>query len=215
MHKKNCIWMIAIGFFVAAGAILAQNADPNTAAPTKNDLRLRVAEPAEGSTLTGTSLRVVVDYNRPIFGSGQGTRFGEASFPPAKFDVFIDGKVQQTLTTGESNVANIENVAPGAHKLAVVAKNLSGEVIDRKEINFQTVAEPASISTSAPPAPAAAPEPATPSTPPPPSSSVTQQPEAAPPAPATLPQTGSDAPRMALAGLALAVSGLVVSRKAR
>ncbi len=215
MRKKHCTVLLALAFFAVAGLGLAQNADQNTAAPTKNDLRLRVSEPAEGATITGSSVRVAVDYNRPIFGQGQGTRFGEGTFPPAKFDVFLDDKLQQTLTAGEANVATIENVTPGAHKIQVVAKNISGEVIDRKEINFQATAEtagasaapsaPAASSAYVPPAPAPAPAPAAEPAPAP----------AAAETPGTLPQTGSSAPRLAAAGLALALSGVFLSRKTR
>jgi len=201
-------------FFVIAGAALAQNADPNTAAPTKNDLRLRLTEPAEGATVTGTSVRVTIDYDRTVFGQGQGTKFGEANFPPAKFDVFLDNKLQQTLTAGEANVATIESVPAGSHKIVVVAKNLSGEVIDRKEVNFLTVAE---TTAAAAPAPAtverqkASPAPSSYSSSY--SSQTTQPAPSAPETPSTLPQTASTAPRLALAGLALAFLGLLVSKR--
>jgi hypothetical protein len=219
MHKRVSALILALAFFAVAGMSLAQNADKNTAGPTKNDLRLRVTEPAEGSTVVGTSVRVTVDYNRAPFGSGQGTKFGEANFPPAKFDVFLDNKLVQTLTTGESNIATIESVPAGSHKIVVLAKNLSGEVIDRKEINFVSTPEVAATN----PPPAAAPAPATTietqAPPPPPASSyssrTTQPAPSAPEPPATMPQTASSAPRLALAGLALAFVGLVLSRKAR
>jgi LPXTG-motif cell wall-anchored protein len=217
MRKKHFTAFMALGFFAAAGLCLAQNADRNTAGPTKNDLKLRVTEPAEGATITGGSVRVAVDYNRPMFGAGQGTKFGEATFPPPKFNVFLDGKLQQTLMAGEANVATLENVAPGNHKIVIEAANLSGEVIDRKEINIQTISETASASaaTSAPvQSSASAPsyEPPRPSSPPP---AAQAAPPPAPETPSTLPQTGSSAPRLAAAGLALALSGVLLSRKAR
>jgi LPXTG-motif cell wall-anchored protein len=212
MHKRIFTISLALAFFAVAGAGLAQNADRNTAAPTKNDLRLRLTEPAEGTTITGSSVRVAVEYNRTIFGAGQGTKFGEATFPPAKFAVFLDNKLQQTLTAGESNVATIDNVPAGSHKVVVVAKNISGEVIDRKEVNFQNVS---AVAASTAPAPASAPE-APPA--PAPSSSYTVPPPSAPSAPetpSTLPKTASSAPSLAVAGLALALSGLLTRRRGR
>ena len=148
MQKKLGLVFLVLGFFAVAGLCLAQNADRNTAGPTKNDLNLRVTEPAEGATITGTSVRVTVDYARTIFGQGQGTKFGESTFPPPKFNVFLDGKLQQTLTAGESNVATLENVPPGPHKITIEAANISGEVIDRKQINITTTAETAAAQTS-------------------------------------------------------------------
>ena len=219
--KQRLSAILGLCAFVAVAAVgIAQNADANTAAPTKNDLRLRLTEPAEGATVTGTSVRVTVDYNRQIFGTGTGTRFGEANFPHAIFDVFLDNKLQQSLKSGESNVATIDSVPSGSHKIAVVAKNISGEIIDRKEVNFVTVPS-ATASTSSAPAPAPPPvaetsrETSTYSSTAP---ARTYEPPAttsAPAAPATLPQTGSAAPRMALAGLALIGFGLLVARKIR
>src|SRR5262249_57875118 len=48
---------LVIGAFAAAA--LGQNADKNSAGPTKNDYRLRVVEPAEGATVTGPTVRVI------------------------------------------------------------------------------------------------------------------------------------------------------------
>jgi len=221
MQKKLGFGFLVLGLFAVAGVCLAQNADRNTAGPTKNDLSLRVTEPAEGATITGSSVRVTVDYARTIFGQGQGTKFGESTFPPPKFNVFLDGKLQQTLTAGESNVATLENVPPGPHKITIEAANISGEVIDRKQINITTTAETASARTSSSTssysgssaAAAPAPPPATYSSSPP---SQTSSPQTAPPQTSnTLPRTGSSAPSLAVAGLALALSGVFLSRKTR
>jgi hypothetical protein len=220
MRKKYGLVFLVFGLFAAAGLCLAQNADRNTAGPTKNDLNLRVSEPAEGATIPGSSVRVTVDYARTIFGQGQGSKFGESTFPPPKFNVFLDGKLQQTLTAGESNVAMLENVPPGPHKITIEAANISGEVIDRKQINITTTAEtttaqtsPASSSYSGSSAAAApAPPPTTYSSSPPSQSSAAPAPSQTT---STLPRTGSSAPSLAVAGPALPLSGVFLSRKAR
>lgn len=196
----------------------AQNADKNTAGPTKNTLQLRVTEPAEGAQINGSTIRVAVDYNKTGFGEGQGTHFGDKNFPMAIFDVFLDNTLKQSLK-GDANVAVIENVSPGPHKIVVMAKNISNEVIDRKEINVTNV-EAASATMAMPdnPAPAPAPVAAAPAP-------VYSAPEAAPPAPApvetttasdsTLPATGSNAPNAAVLGLTLLAAGLYVARRSR
>ncbi|MFN2385585.1 MAG: hypothetical protein ABR576_04775 [Thermoanaerobaculia bacterium] len=217
----------AIGAFVIAALAVGQSADKNTAGPTANQLQLRLTEPTEGSTITGTQVRVSVAYNTTTFGQGQGTRFGEPNFPHPIFDVYLDNDLKQSLKGGESNVATIENVPAGDHKIVVMAKNISGEVIDRKEVRFRSVpaveaeiasapapAAPAAPATTEPmsePAPAPAPAaPAAPAEPP------------APPAPAAdldtdtddeLPATASSHPRAALMGLSLVLTGLLLARK--
>lgn len=203
------ILALAVGAF--AGVALAQSADKNTGGPTANTLQLRLTEPAEGATITGTQVRVGVAYNVTGFGQGQGTKFGEANFPQPTFDIFLDNDLKATLKGTEANVAFIENVPPGAHKIVVMAKNVSGEVIDRKEVGITTVPAAAAMAETTTttfaertePAPAPAP--------------VIEAPPA-PPAPAmeaALPKTGTAYPRMAAVGLALALVGLTLARKAR
>jgi hypothetical protein len=218
MRRKTSSLIVAIALFAVAGMVFAQNADPNTGGPTKNTLKLRLVEPAEGATISGNSVRVTVGYNAQVFATGQGTRFGEGNFPQPRFDVYLDNTLKTTLKGTQSNTATIESVPPGSHKIAVVALNVSGEVIDRKEVRITTtettIAEStttSSISTAPapppPPAPAAAPPPA-----PAPS---TYEPAPAPPAPmeTTLPHTASSSPRLALMGLALVAGGLLLGRK--
>jgi LPXTG-motif cell wall-anchored protein len=218
MPKPLRIALLVLALGVFAGTALAQNADYNTAGPTANTLQLRLTEPAEGATITGTQVRVGLSYNQAAFGKGQGTKFGEADFPLPIFEVYLDNDLKQTLKGTEANVAFIENVPPGAHKVIVMAKNISGEIIDRKEVNITTVpavaAAPETTTTlveerPAPPPPAPAPVIEAPAPPPPP---------AAAPAPApmereTLPSTGSTYPTLAVAGLALVAGGLSLKRK--
>ncbi|MBC8646033.1 MAG: hypothetical protein H7X85_02625 [Thermoanaerobaculia bacterium] len=209
---------VAIGVFVIGALAMGQNADKNTAGPTANQLQLRLTEPREGSTITGTQVRVTVVYNTTGFGQGQGTRFGEPNFPHPIFDVFLDNDLKQSLKGGESNVATIENVPAGDHKIVVMAKNISGEVIDRKEVSFKsTPAVEVAVAPAAPAAPAST-EMTEPATPPAPAAPP------APPAPAVtadtdtrdeLPATASAHPRTALMGLSLVLAGLLLARKAR
>lgn len=208
MLRKTSGFIAALALFAVAGMAVAQNADQNTGGPTKNTLKLRLIEPLEGATITGDSVRIAVDYNHSAFGTAQGTKFGEANFPQPRFDVFLDNTLKITLKGTESNTTVLEAVPAGAHKIVVVAKNVSGEVIDRKEVSITT--SPTVVVEAAPnPAPAPAYQP------PPAPAPVYQPAPAPPPAPVetTLPTTASSAPRMALLGLALVAAGLLVARK--
>ena len=203
------ILALAVGAF--AGVALAQSADKNTGGPTANTLQLRLTEPAEGATITGTQVRVGVAYNMTGFGQGQGTKFGEANFPQPTFDIFLDNDLKATLKGTEANVAFIENVPPGNHKIVVMAKNVSGEVIDRKEVGITTVPAVAAMAETTTTTFVERTEPA----PPPPPAPVTIEAPPPPPAPIELPRTGTAYPQMAAAGLALALVGLTLARKAR
>jgi len=210
--------------FVIAALAFAQSADKNTAGPTANQLQLRLLEPAEGATISGSQVRITIGYNRTTFGQGQGTKFGEPNFPHPIFDVFLDNDLKQSLKGGESNVATIDNVPEGDHKIVVMAKNISGEVIDRKEIRVRTTAMAASATDAAAtvPAPAAPPAPA--------DTTMTQEttgtmasapPPASRPEPAMaqdrdeLPATASAHPRLALMGLGLVLAGVFLARRGR
>lgn len=148
MSKRNTSLLCAVAMVAAAALASAQNADRNTGGPTKNDLQLRLTEPTAGQTITGSSVRVAVAYSTQVFGQGQGTKFGEANYPQPRFDVYLDNKLIETLKGGESNVATINDVAPGPHTIAVVAKNVSNEIIDRKEVKVTNVAGTATTETT-------------------------------------------------------------------
>ena len=207
MPRKTSGFIAALALFAVAGMAVAQNADQNTGGPTKNTLKLRLVEPLEGASIVGDSVRIAIDYNHNVFGTGQGTKFGEANFPQPRFDVFLDNTLKTTLKGTETNTTVLEAVPAGAHKIVVVAKNVSGEVIDRKEVKITTSATVVA-EAAAPPAPAPAYQP-------PPAPAPAYEPAPAPPAPAetTLPTTASSAPRIALLGLALVAVGLLVGRK--
>jgi hypothetical protein len=224
--------------FLAAGLALAgfalgQNADPNSAGPTKNDYRLRVVEPAEGAMIKGDSIQVVVDL-RPFPEVGAERR-DVNSMPRPRVDIFLDNDSKGTLQEGQ-NVMTLDAITAGAHKLVILAKNMSGEVIDRKEINFTaepriTVAQssvethraPATTDTQASvPAPRA-PEPparvqAAPPPPPPPAASLSHdtsmtREETTTTQRRTLPETASSTPLLGAAGLGLILTGLAIRRR--
>jgi len=185
--------------FAVAGFVLAQNADPNTAGPTKNDYRLRVLQPMEGATINGNRIQVVVDTEIP---AERDTRQDVNSMPRPDIDVFVDNKFQGTMRD-QNNVIDIENVVPGTHELVLLAKNRSGEIIGRRVVNITTVApivpkrvvEPVS-----PPAPVYVPPPQPVQEPAP----MTEEPK--------IPETGTSDPLLAVAGLVLLLGGIAVRR---
>ncbi|MDQ6893818.1 MAG: LPXTG cell wall anchor domain-containing protein [Acidobacteriota bacterium] len=235
MRKFQSTLVAAAAVLLIAGAMSAQNADQNTGGPTKNTLRLRLAEPREGAQISGSSIRVAVDYNRTAFGEGQGTKFGNSNYPQPRFDVYLDNSLKETLKGGEKNVAEILNVPPGAHKIAVVAKNVSGEIIDRAEVTVTNVAGTAaaeattsaqttsgsSYSSSSNATAAAPPSDSTSTTTDSSRSSMSTSTTTAPDTTApsttsrsdTLPRTASNAPAAALLGATLLAAGLYVSRR--
>jgi hypothetical protein len=232
MPKKRTHPIVPISFvflMLAAGLALGQNADKNSAGPTKNDIQLRVVEPLEGATVVGSSVRVTVANSLPRT-TQEST--GTANMPNPSFRVYLGNTLKGELKRDE-NVLTIESVPVGSQRLVVEAINPSGEVIDRKEIRFQTVATSAATTSSstsmteektttyAPPAPqvASAPEPvtapATAKAPEPVIGTATAKTPEHHMAAKTLPQTASAAPRAALAGVGLILAGLLlVSRKA-
>jgi LPXTG-motif cell wall-anchored protein len=187
-----------------AGLAVAQSANLNTSGPSKNDYRLRVIQPVEGATITGSKVQVIVDTEIP---AERDMRHDSNSMPHPDVDVFMDETLQGTMRN-ENNVVDIENIAPGPHKIVVLAKNRTGEVIDRKEIHISAIAPsvaaaPAVSERPVKPAPAPAPAPAAQSYVPP-----------APPAPVShkLPKTGTSDPLLAAAGLALLLGGMAIRR---
>lgn len=154
IRTRLAVAVLAASAFAAVA--LGQNADKNSAGPTKNDYRLRVVEPAEGAAITGPSVRVIVDTS--IREQVDGEKTDVNSMPRPMVDVFLDGSRRGTMKDTE-NVIEIDNVSPGPHKLALVAKNKANEIIDKKEINFTSTSSSvaganSSGTTPANPAPA-------------------------------------------------------------
>lgn len=232
--NRTRLTLTALAVSAVATLALGQNADKNSAGPTKNDYRLRVIEPVEGATITGGTVRVVVNTEIP---GETDTKRDDNSMPRPMVDIFIDNNLKGTLRD-EINVLSVDAVTPGQHKLVVLAKNQSQEIIDRKEIKFNVVAaasmseRPATTSSStleerrvqsAPPPAAPRPQMSTPqpSAPPMPASDPMPQtrPQTAAPTSETrtkearLPATGTSDLAVAAAGLALLVGGLSLRRR--
>jgi LPXTG-motif cell wall-anchored protein len=143
--------------------------------------------------------------------------------------VFVDNTNVGTLEA-DQNVLEVPNVNAGAHKLVLVAKNQSSEIIDRKEISFSSTEAVASATTSttsattsssntytAPPPAPAPPPPAPASTYTAPSSTYTA-PSTTYQAPATstrktLPKTGTSDGLVAISGLGLLAAGYALRRR--
>ena len=226
--------LVALAVAAMASVGLAQNADKNSAGPTKNDYRLKVVEPREGATVNGPVVRVVVDTRIPAEIGDE--KRDVNSMPRPRIDVFVDNENKGTLKE-EQNVLEVNGVTPGAHKLVLVAKNMSNEVIGRQEINFTSTEVVASNTTTSssssssstytapPPAPAPAPAPA-------PSTSTYQSQSTAPSttyqstAPSTtyesaqsstrskkLPHTATSDGLIAISGLGLIVAGYALRRR--
>jgi hypothetical protein len=147
-RTRSAVLAFAAGF--TAVAALAQNADMDTAGPTRNDYLLRVVEPAQGSEVTGTSVRVVVDTSvRQQLG---GERVDTNTMPRPMVDVFLDGAWRAKMKDAE-NVLELDHVSPGPHKLTFVAVDRANEIIDRKVVDF-TATAPSVAAVSSPSLPA-------------------------------------------------------------
>ncbi len=138
--------LMASAFAVVA---LGQNADKNSAGPTKNDYRLRVVEPAEGGTVAGQTVRVVVNTEIPA--EAGDARRDVNSMPRPDVDVFLDNQLKGTMRDAQ-NVLEITDVTAGEHKIVLLAKNRANEIIDRKEIRFSSTSADTAASAATSPA---------------------------------------------------------------
>jgi hypothetical protein len=210
--------LVAMSLLLGAGLALGQNAGNKSAGPTQNTFRLRVIEPVEGGTVVGTTVRVTVSNEVPQ--PTQEAR-GTNNMPNPSFRIYLGNTLKGEIKRDE-NVLSIDNVPAGSQKLVIEAMNSSGEIVDRKEINFTTVpTTSAAVVASAPttelkPMPSSAPPsaPKASAPPAPPAREIVAAPATAPALDmSALPHTASSAPRAAMAGIALVLAGLLVSRK--
>jgi hypothetical protein len=218
IHHKPLL--VAMSLLLGAGLAFGQNADNKSAGPTKNTFRLRVVEPVEGGTVVGSTVRVTVSNEVPQ--PAQEAR-GTNNMPNPSFRIYLGNTIAGEIKRDE-NVLTIDNVPAGSQKLVIEAMNSSGEIVDRKEINFKTVpATSAAVASSTPTTEMKPMAPRTAELKPMPSSPPPSAPKAsAPPAPierdvmpATLPHTASSVPRIAFAGFALVLAGFLVSLVSR
>jgi hypothetical protein len=134
------------GVLLAGAIAYGQNAGENTAGPTANDYELKVLEPAQGASITGSSVRVYVDTALPRSLGGFTPRTDR--MPRPFIHVFLDGQPKADLYGGHE-LDTIKGVTPGDHTLVFEALNRSGEVIDRRAVRFREVAENARTRTPA------------------------------------------------------------------
>ncbi|HTR04341.1 MAG TPA: LPXTG cell wall anchor domain-containing protein [Thermoanaerobaculia bacterium] len=194
------------GLAILAGAVavfaLAQNADKNSAGPTRNDYRLGVVQPLEGAEVVGPIVQVIVNTEIP---GDTDVRRDVNSMPRPDVQVYLDDAVAGRMRD-ENNVVQLENVTPGPHTIVLLALNRANEVIDRKVIHIIALAPPAR------PAPAAKRP-----VPPPPARVEAPPPAPEPPAPAPapevqMPKTATNDALLVLAGLALLAGGFALRR---
>ena len=207
------------GFLLAAVALgvaalcLAQG-KPYSTAPTDADYRLTIREPLNGATITGSEVQVAMGLPWIPETNQSASPKERADVMIPVFQIWVDGKDYGNLPGGQ-NVFVARDLSYGDHKIVVAAKNISGNVIDRKEIMVTTVAPKVSVTTtdhvSTPPQTAAV---AAPPPPPPPPAPVAAPPPPPEP-PAALPQTGTAYPGALAGGLGLILAGLALSRRRR
>ena len=216
--------LIILGAALAASASAQAPASRGkSAVPTDADYRMRVIEPQPNATIVGKDIQVVVEGPRNPQGDRSpqnATDARDRQMNTPIFQVFVDGKSYGNLQDNQ-NVLVARDVAYGAHRIVVVAKNVAGEVIDRAEIPVSNVESGgASASTSSMTSSSTATRETAPPPPAPPSTSsssgttVSTPPSPPPPAPAetTLPKTASRAPACFLLGLLLLGGGLLYRR---
>ena len=212
--------LIVLGAALAASATAQAPASRGlSAAPTDADYRIRVIEPQPNATIVGKDIQVVVQGPRNPQGDRSpqnATDSRERQMNTPVFQVFIDGKSYGNLQDNQ-NVLVARDVAYGAHKLVVVAKNVAGEVIDRAEIPVSNVesggaaASTSSVTSSGTSTVETAPAPPAP----PSTTSVSTPPSPPPPPPAettTLPKTASRMPTYFILGLVLIGTGWLTRR---
>lgn len=185
---------LALGLATVASAQTGKSLQYSNA-PTDTDYRMTIVEPKQGATIVGKDVNIVLGIPDVPPGNKVQSRASDLKQRDMNtpiFQIWVDGKDYGNLPGGQ-NVFYARDLSYGPHKIVVMAKNASGELVDRKEISITTVEQASSVAVS--------------------------QTQAAPPAPApaaptetTLPQTASPYPLLALSGLALLVVGIATRR---
>lgn len=202
---------------VSAIALTAQGQvaqSKQSGGPTLTQAPMRIAEPADGSTIQGQDFNVVLTIPAP---QTEGTAVNPAerkSSGTPIYQVWLDGKNLGNIPATR-NVMNVHAENYGVHKIDVMAKNAAGQMIARQSITVTTVAvaapaaaAPAPAMSAPAPAPARAePKPAEPA----PAPAAAPAPAPAPVKPKKLPKTGTDLPVVALLGWVSLTAGLGLS----
>ncbi|HJZ90298.1 MAG TPA: LPXTG cell wall anchor domain-containing protein [Gemmataceae bacterium] len=204
--------LLVLGLAAAAAGQTGKSLQYSNA-PTDTDYRMTIVEPKAGATIVGKDVNIVLGLPAMPQGNrsqSQASDLKQREMNTPIFQIWVDDKNMGNLPGGQ-NVFYARDLSYGPHKIVVMAKNASGELVDRKEISVTTVEKTASVAMTQSAAPAPPPEPA-----PAPRAEVYSPPPA--PAPAapietTLPHTATRQPLAALAGLLLLAGGLVLRRK--
>jgi hypothetical protein len=206
--KRHVVFSLSLAFGLAALASGQTGKSLQYSnAPTDTDYRMTIVEPKPGATIVGKDVNIVLGL--PTVPPGN-KKQSEASDLKQKdmntpiFQIWVDGKNYGNLPGG-TNVFYARDLSYGPHKIVVMAKNASGELVDRKEISVTTVETAGSVAMTqrAAPAPEPAPAPAP------------VEPAPAPPAPSytSLPQTATAYPLAGLAGLLLIGAGIALRHR--
>jgi LPXTG-motif cell wall-anchored protein len=212
--KATILLLLTLGF---ASWAVGQTGGKYSAAPTDQDYRLTIVEPTEGATITGKDLTIVL--GQPAVPKGQPPAQStsepkERAMNTPTFQIWVDGKDYGNVPIGQ-NVFAVRDLSYGPHQIVVAAKNVAGELVDRKEISITTVEGMAgSAPPASPPTTAEAPERAVPPAPPAPQAAPPSEREVEyTPESERLPATGTGYPLVALVGLGLLGAGVALRRK--
>ncbi len=219
MSKKTTLAAVAASFLFAMAGLAQAPPSTQSSGPTSNEYRMQVLEPVEGAVIQGTDFNVVLSTPGVPTGTSMSPAERKDSLRPV-FQVFVDGKDMGNVPN-DQNVFAVHTDTFGPHKLVVLSKNGTGQVIDRKEISISTTDVRSTTTQTRSRTIEAAPAPA-PAAPPARIETRSTEPAPAPVAPpadsytassSTLPKTASDYPAAAVAGLALAGAGLWLRRR--
>src|ERR1700693_4377126 len=127
MRIRHKPLLVAMSLLLGAGLAFGQNAGNKSAGPTKNDFRLRVIEPVEGGTVTGTAVRVTISNEVP-----QPTQeaTGTSNMPNPSFRIYLGNTLKGELKRDE-NVLTIENVPAGSQRLRIGGVDFRGGNVAR------------------------------------------------------------------------------------
>lgn len=220
MRKK---FLLTFALAVAAATAFAQSGPKYSAAPTDQDYRLTIVEPKANATITGKDIQIVLGGPRTPEGNRYPQNIEDKKQRDVNtpiFQIWIDDKDLGNVPSGQ-NVFVARDLSYGPHKIVVMAKNVAGELVDRKELSVTTVEASAASSvetrSSAIAGSTASKTESASTVPAPPSDQTASTGSAAgsrerASAGRTLPQTGSASPLLALVGVILIGSGVLLRR---
>ena len=123
MKSRILLVLLAVG--VASLAIAQTPESTQSASPTSNQYRIRIAEPMEGSTVTGSTVSIVLVAPPP---ASEGTSVSVEERKDAlrpTFQIWVDGKDYGNLPSNQ-NVFTASDLTPGPHTIVVAAKQQRG-----------------------------------------------------------------------------------------